>query len=726
MVAPRWPQVNNGPEHINEHATYLREACDQLQAVDRGRQKQVPWNIVQQYLSSTVALIGKVLRQPALSEVLQQIQDAAKCTQNIQRDITVIRSSVGLSTAPLNATNFSGGRAPTASWAQVAAQAKGSPPLPPPAPQGTYASRTQSTVTAYKDRVVTARLKDHGVVQRHRKHSAAWTRQQVEASIHDNAATKLVKIVAAHQLKSGDIQIFTSTTAETTQLKENNGWLRGLGEHAELIVPTYGVIVHGISTNSINIKDQKATAQQILADNYTVIPSAKISYIGWLTKEASLKRASSIVVEFTDPETANAIIYAGMVWDGHIHQCQLYDRACRVKQCFRCYNYSHIGTQCNASQCCGYCAEQHETRHCRQKGVEGFTPRCVVCKGAHTAWSNVCPARKKEMGRVEQAKQVRSIYWHVPLKEKTTRPGTRNIRNVNATREDRLPAAPVSTPTTTSMSEATGLPAAGPNASEQIEHPALPSEDLTTDQPTTEAPQQVQPPVEAQAPSGMVTVQTPAARSAEEDWETPATQQEPTQQPDPHTDLQIGAMEETFPFTQVTEISRPQPPLYPTGGMEGAPIMQDADAWLDNIVNNDNEWLYNTAEVGPSPPTSMVTDTRTALGKIYKGCKCPTHQDIYSNWPTDNAYLTIAQCMRTCVYCGRDFPKASELRRHMRNTEYIRRNLEIKYEGRGIGSSTTPSWTSRNRTEPLTDRPDARTTRSQSLTNSANAVPRQW
>jgi hypothetical protein len=34
---------------------------------------------------------------------------------------------------------------------------------------------------------------------------------------------------------------------------------------------------------------------------------------GWLTKAASLKRASSIVVEFTNPETANAVIYAGMV-----------------------------------------------------------------------------------------------------------------------------------------------------------------------------------------------------------------------------------------------------------------------------------------------------------------------------------------------------------------------------------------------------------------------------
>lgn len=179
-------------------------------------------------------------------------------------------------------------------------------------------------------------------------------------------------------------------------------------------MPSYGVIVYGISTNSIDIKDQKATVQQINADNYTVIPKAEISFVGWLTKEFPLKRASLIVVEFMDPEMANAIIYAiiyaGMAWDGQIHVCQLYDRACRVKQCFRCYNYSYISTQCNAAQTCGYCAELHETKNCRQKGAEGFTPRCAVCKGAYTAWSNACSARKKEMGRVEEAKQARSAY----------------------------------------------------------------------------------------------------------------------------------------------------------------------------------------------------------------------------------------------------------------------------------------------------------------------------
>ncbi|KAK1990051.1 hypothetical protein LX36DRAFT_553411, partial [Colletotrichum falcatum] len=208
---------------------------------------------VHQYVTSTIALIGKVLRQPAMGEILQHVQDAARCTQNMQRDIMIIKNSVGLSSTPIGAANFGGNRKATTTWAQVAVQAKGGPKLPPPAPQST--AKTQSTVTSYKDRGIT-----------------------VGTSIRNNSTTKQVNIITAHQLKSGDIQIFTSTTAEAAHLKQNKEWLRGLGERAELIIPTYKVIAHGTSTSSINVKDQKATIQQILADNYTVIPGAEITY----------------------------------------------------------------------------------------------------------------------------------------------------------------------------------------------------------------------------------------------------------------------------------------------------------------------------------------------------------------------------------------------------------------------------------------------------------------
>ncbi|KAL6240267.1 hypothetical protein RBB50_012833, partial [Rhinocladiella similis] len=156
-MAPRWPQVNNGPENINEHATYLREASHQLQAADKGRANQIPWNVVQPYIASTVALISKVLQQPSMSAVFQQIQDAAKGIEVIRRDITVVKGSVGLGTTPLNVANFTGGKAAPPSWAQVAAKAKGAmlPPPPPLIQHGLHTYKAPAPVTAYRDRVVT-------------------------------------------------------------------------------------------------------------------------------------------------------------------------------------------------------------------------------------------------------------------------------------------------------------------------------------------------------------------------------------------------------------------------------------------------------------------------------------------------------------------------------------------------------------------------------------------
>ena len=666
-MAPKWPRVNNGPEHINEHATYLKEACDQLQAVDRGRQNQIPWNIVQPYLTSTIALIGKILRQPGVGEILQHVQDAARCTQNIQKDITIIKNSVGLSTISLHAGNFSGGKATSASWAQVAAQAKG-PLQPPPQPQGTPAPEARPTVSAYKDRMVRVKLKDQGIIQRHRTHPTAWTKQQVETSIRENAATKTVKIVAAHQLKSGDIQIFTSTTAEAEQIKEHQGWVKGLGDHAELIVPTYGVIVHDIATNSINIKDQRAATQQMLADNHTVIPKAEVSYIGWLTKEAPLKRASSIVVEFTDPESANAIIYAGMAWEGQIHQCELYDRSCRVMQCFCCYHYCHITTQCNAPQVCGYCAEAHETKHCKQKDVVGFTPRCAVCKGAHVAWSNACSGRKKEIQRVERAKQGRSIYWHVPPKTKEA--ATASTRTTFQ--------APVAA--TISVPSRSDNPA--PASLTILDGPLRATEANTGEYSTSD---------DAEGPEDAYDILVSPGLPAVDIWEPALTQEIPAELE------QMGAEQSAtttapIPPTEIENLSQ-----------EDATneAMQQADDWLEQMSNMFNiEWPQQNRETGPSPLTSIATDPRTAAGRVYKSCQCPSHQELYDNWPLQDAELKIVKCMKICMYCGKDFTSASEMRRHIHTgLKYARRNLKVDYGRRMIRNETEPGWRQLSRAE---------------------------
>jgi hypothetical protein len=176
--------------------------------------------------------------------------------------------------------------------------------------------------------------------------------------------------------------------------------------------------------------------------------------------------------------------------------------------------------------------------------------------------------------------------------------------------------------------------------------------------------------------------------------------------------------------------SEPQPTTYPLDGISGLDeaAMQDADAWLQSMANhNYNEWPFGVTETEPSPITSLATDTRTAQGQLYKGCKCPEHQEIYNDWPVQDAELTIAKCMRTCMYCGKHFSLATALRQHIRKRpEYTQKQITVRMETAGNGTSFTPSWT---RTKPAEDhirQPEARTTPSQPLTNSATTVPHAW
>lgn len=145
--------------------------------------------------------------------------------------------------------------------------------------------------------------------------------------------------------------------------------------------------------------------------------------------------------------------------------------------------------------------------------------------------------------------------------------------------------------------------------------------------------------------------------------------------------------------------------------------------------------MHDTVETVGSPLTSLATDTRTAKGTVYKGCKCPSHQEIYNTWPLRNAELTIAQCMKVCIYCGSDFVSAAELRKHLKRLKYAKRNLSVCLETRGKNSSTTPSWTPipstthsnhRSDSEPLVRASNARITRSRSLTHGTNGPPHVW
>ncbi|KAL5371775.1 hypothetical protein DPSP01_014018, partial [Paraphaeosphaeria sporulosa] len=145
----------------------------------------------------------------------------------------------------------------------------------------------------------------------------AHVERAIEQSGNENIVH--IKIVSSNQLKSGDLSIKTANSKEVEALQQfADDWVDRIGAQAMVRIPTYGTIVHGIRTSTLDMDKFEENKAQILQDNKPFIPQAEIKHIGWLTRDAPTKAASSIIIEFTKAEDANKIIDEGLVWQGEV------------------------------------------------------------------------------------------------------------------------------------------------------------------------------------------------------------------------------------------------------------------------------------------------------------------------------------------------------------------------------------------------------------------------
>jgi hypothetical protein len=399
-----------------EHATQIIAEATALLELNSTKRAKLPAQSLEAFLKSVITLAKKTREQPSAQEILGKLNSL----QPIAEDITLIKNAVNnvlASPAPIppNAATR------IASWADVVRS--GTPSYP-----STPNSRA-STTASVKDRETVVKL-DANSAAVLRKISPEDIRKRVNDALGSriNLLGKAPRVIAAKQLKSGDVVLHTATTSEADTLKSTEEeWVKVLGTTARVIKPSYGVIVHGVRTDkeSIDTDNQERAIEKIESENAVLHEGAKVTYVGWLTKEGRKKAASSLVVEFTTKYHANRVIREGLVLNAIHHDCVLYDRSCRLKQCYRCHEYGHIGPQCDAEERCGYCAGAHNTKECIARDADPKpAPKCVLCKGQHTAWSNACPRRRREQARIEQARKTRPIFHYESDESRPAAAGT--------------------------------------------------------------------------------------------------------------------------------------------------------------------------------------------------------------------------------------------------------------------------------------------------------------
>ncbi|KAJ5987693.1 hypothetical protein N7481_002903 [Penicillium waksmanii] len=290
----------------------------------------------------------------------------------------------------------------TASWARAAAQA------PAPAHQLSLPLSSNATSAApitARDRDVIVCLNNRDQVDRYcgkpseemkdyaNKVRAEYAKDTRTATL----ATVMVKAVC--QLKSGDLRLTVRDAREAQVMRLHRDiWVKGFGSTAFALREAQGAIAIAMWAENSRYWGKDAT----------------ITKINWLRAPKEGAKLASVILEFSKPQSANKAIEEGVLWDSNRYQALLYDRSLRVRQCFNCQQYGHIGTSCANKTKCVYCAGEHQSRDCTTRMHEGKERKCANCEGAHPAWSEDCEVRIAMVEKVMAMAMQRGRFHPVP------------------------------------------------------------------------------------------------------------------------------------------------------------------------------------------------------------------------------------------------------------------------------------------------------------------------
>lgn len=299
------------------------------------------------------------------------------------------------------------------------------------APAPTSQSSAQSSAPGVapadlgRDREIVVKIRDETAKQQLRQESMSSIVKKVEKA--REAAAKRVQsaplagtgVIAAWRFPSGDVSLRARSAAEAEVLRHHGtAWIGVFGLGAQIRMPTWGVVAHGIPTKTINLTSTdnvNGVINKLQRENcHTWGSEALIHHIGWLIKPRKMKREGSLVIEFASPVTANTAIDQGTIWDREIHGTSVFCRDGRSKSCLKCQKFGHVQAQCPNRHNCGVCAAEHPTWECASKRGEPVTTKCANCGEGHKASSATCTAKKAAVQQAHEAVMRFGNYHRVP------------------------------------------------------------------------------------------------------------------------------------------------------------------------------------------------------------------------------------------------------------------------------------------------------------------------
>lgn len=207
------------------------------------------------------------------------------------------------------------------------------------------------------------------------------------------------------QGKGNSVRLQFKTAAEAQQVKEAEIDWNLAFEGIQVHKPKYGIAVHGVATNSINLNDDYNDTAMVW-ENQNDMKIVKITTLRRQAKHQPTAHRSLII--FTEnAEAANRCIKRGFFIDNLHHRAERYAPHLHINQCYKCHGFRHRSTTCKQKQRCGHCGQDdHLTKDCANTEHQ-----CVNCKGEHESWHKDCPTRTEENRRLNTLRLESSPFF---------------------------------------------------------------------------------------------------------------------------------------------------------------------------------------------------------------------------------------------------------------------------------------------------------------------------
>ncbi len=129
-----------------------------------------------------------------------------------------------------------------------------------------------------------------------------------------------------------------------------------------------------------------------------------------------IKLFSLLIIEVYSFETVNRLIRDGWLHEYTHITCELFEKICKLMQCFNCQRYDHMSKMYRYSKKCALCVEAHNNVTCT---ITTNKRKCVNCSKRHFVWSFQCKIRKNEENRLNEIWNAKLIL-HLKTRSEST------------------------------------------------------------------------------------------------------------------------------------------------------------------------------------------------------------------------------------------------------------------------------------------------------------------